>query len=452
LSEAVAIGRSFGVRGALTTRIACPKLISVNCRADHPVRIDRLFGMEVFVLRSATLSVDLDSVPSLAGQRVALVGRFAAVPRRQAQRLVREHGGHTVPPDDPSVTLIVVGEATASAELLDDSLNHSSAAREAMRWSETDLWQRLGLMDEQTDARRWYTPAMLAGLIGVDVSKVRYWQRRGLLSAARTVHRLAYFDYSQVAAARQLKDWLDAGVRLADLEIQLASLSRLVAPADHSLSPLCIVAEGRHLVARNGATLIDAGGQQRIDFQISDIDDFSATTVALPVAAPPTDESADSPDSVHQVTLDELLDAAAHHEDAGHLDEAIETCRAAMVAFGAKAEICFTLAELLYRTGDISAARERYYMAVELDEDYVEARSNLGCVLAELGQFELAVAAFEGALRSHGEYPDVHYHLARTLDELGRADEAEVHWRQFVQLSPNNPWSDEARERLAAAR
>ena len=90
-------------------------------------------------------------------------------------------------------------------------------------------------------------------------------------------------------------------------------------------------------------------------------------------------------------------------------------------------------------------------MAVELDEDYVEARSNLGCVLAELGQYELAVAAFEGALRSHGEYPDVHYHLARTLDELGRADEAEVHWRQFVQLSPNNPWSDEARERLAAA-
>lgn len=405
-------------------------------------------------MQSATLSPspNLDSGPSLAGQRVALVGRFAAVPRRQAQRLVREHGGHTVPPDDPSVTLIVVGEATASAELLDDSLNHSSAAREAMRWSETDLWQRMGLMDEQTDARRWYTPAMLAGLIAVPVSKVRYWQRRGLLSAARTVHRLAYFDYSQVAAARQLKDWLDAGVRLADLETQLASLSRLVTPADHAITPLCIVAEGRHLVARQGSTLIDAGGQQRIDFQIGDIDDFSATTVALPVTAPLADDSvASSPDSTPQVTLDELLDAAAHQEDAGHLDEAIETCRAAMVAFGAKAEICFTLAELLYRTGDISAARERYYMAVELDEDYVEARSNLGCVLAELGQYELAVAAFEGALRSHGEYPDVHYHLARTLDELGRADEAEVHWRQFVRLAPNNPWSDEARQRLTAA-
>jgi tetratricopeptide (TPR) repeat protein len=413
--------------------------------------------MEVLILDLATLSPAPDRASSLAGQRVALVGRFAAVPRRAAQRLVREHGGHTVPADDPSVTLIVVGEGTSSAELLDDSLNHSSAARDAARWSETDLWQRLGLMDEQHDARRWYTPAMLAGLIGVPVSKVRYWHRRGLLTASRTVHRLAYFDYAQVAAARQLKDWLDGGVRLADLETQLASLSRLVGPVDESLGSLNVVAEGRHLVARQGATLIDAAGQQRIDFPTADADDFAATTVALPVAALgplPADASTEAgePGSGQHVTLDELLDSAAQQEDAGRLDEAIQTCRAALVAFGAKAEICFALAELLYRGGDVSAARERYYMAIELDEDYVEARSNLGCILAELGQFELAVAAFEGALASHGEYPDVHYHLARTLDDLGRAVEAEIHWRSFLSLSPGSPWSEEARDRLAAAR
>ena len=32
----------------------------------------------------------------------------------------------------------------------------------------------------------------------------------------------------------------------------------------------------------------------------------------------------------------------------------------------------FRRAELLYRLGDVAAARERYYMAIELDEDYVE--------------------------------------------------------------------------------
>ena len=84
-------------------------------------------------------------------------------------------------------------------------------------------------------------------------------------------------------------------------------------------------------------------------------------------------------------------------------------------------------------------------MAVELDEDYVEARANLGCVLAETGQRELAVAAFEGALRYHPDYADVHYHLARTLDELHRRDEAESHWRAFLAQAPDSPWAEEAR-------
>jgi tetratricopeptide (TPR) repeat protein len=102
----------------------------------------------------------------------------------------------------------------------------------------------------------------------------------------------------------------------------------------------------------------------------------------------------------------------------------------------------------LYRLGDVGAARERYYMAIELDEDFVEARNNLGCVLAEQGQAELAAAAFQGALACHPEYPDAHYHLARTLDETGREAEAEHHWRQFLKLSPDSPWADEARDRL----
>ena len=79
---------------------------------------------------------------------------------------------------------------------------------------------------------------------------------------------------------------------------------------------------------------------------------------------------------------------AAELEEDGQLAEAAEMYRAAMAAGGPKAELCFQVAELLYRLGDLTAARERYYMAIELNEDYVEARANLGCVLAETGQRE----------------------------------------------------------------
>ena len=123
----------------------------------------------------------------------------------------------------------------------------------------------------------------------------------------------------------------------------------------------------------------------------------------------------------------------------GQLVAAAEMYRAALVSGGPAPEVCFALAELLYRMGDTSAARERYYMAIELDEEYVEARANLGCVLAEAGERELAVAAFEGALAFHDQYPDVHYHLARTLDDLDRRPEADRHWRAFLELAPGKP-------------
>jgi tetratricopeptide (TPR) repeat protein len=146
-----------------------------------------------------------------------------------------------------------------------------------------------------------------------------------------------------------------------------------------------------------------------------------------------------------------MLRQAVLWEDDGELALAAEMYHAVMAAVGPRPETCFQLAELLYRLGDVTAARERYYMAIELDEDYVEARANLGCVLAETGQTELAVAAFQGALRHHPDYPDVHYHLARTLDDLERPEEAEQHWREFVALAPESPWAEQARARLEKA-
>jgi tetratricopeptide (TPR) repeat protein len=156
-------------------------------------------------------------------------------------------------------------------------------------------------------------------------------------------------------------------------------------------------------------------------------------------------------DQLEVGTPEEMVRIAAAYEDNGQLEAAAEMYRAALTAGGPRAELCFQLAELLYRLGDISAARERYYVAIELDEDFVEARANLGCVLAETGELELAVAAFQGTLTYHRDYPDVHYHLARALDALGRPDEAEEHWRTFLVLAPDSPWADEASARLEAS-
>jgi tetratricopeptide (TPR) repeat protein len=118
------------------------------------------------------------------------------------------------------------------------------------------------------------------------------------------------------------------------------------------------------------------------------------------------------------------------------------------LSLGPTADVCFRMAELLYQINDLPAARERYSMAVEFEAGFVEARANLGCVLVELGQVDLAMAAFAGALEHHPEYPDVHFHLARLLDDQNQPAKAWKHWAKFLELTPDGPWAEEARQRI----
>jgi tetratricopeptide (TPR) repeat protein len=381
----------------------------------------------------------------LTGKRVTFVGKLGGVTRREAQQLVRREGGVVVDQTDESLDLVVIGAeefpVAALDALLEPNLRTAAAEGRVEIITETELWQRLGLMENEQHVRRLYTPAMLADLLDVPVAIIRRWRRRGLITPAREVKRLPYFDFQEVATARRLAQVLAEGVSPAALEKKLSELARFTPGAERSLAQLQVIVEGRELLLRRGEGLIEPGGQLRFDFDatgapVSAVEEKEAEPAAL------TDEP---------VTPEQLLDLAMTLEDEERLDEAAEMYRAALAAQGPRADVCFQLAELLYRLGDLSAARERYYMAIELDEDYVEARANLGCVLAEMGQNELAIAALQGALTYHNDFPDAHYHLGVLLDERGDVDLARRHWEQFLELAPDSPWAEEARQRLYAS-
>lgn len=296
--------------------------------------------------------------------------------------------------------------------------------------------------------QRLYTPAMLAELLDVPVAAVRRWRRGNLILPTQEVRRLPYFDAAEVATAQRLAQLLRAGVSPQDIEKKLADLARLLPGVERPLLEPSVIVQGESILVRQGDGLVEAGGQLRFDFQGSGLPPPAAS--AEPESPAPSPRAAGVLRSLEDASLsaEQMRGLAAEAEDAGSLSEAADLHRAAMAAAGPDPEGCFQLAELLYRQGDLGGARERYYMAIELDEDYVEARANLGCVLAETGQRELAMAAFEGALRHHPDYADAHYHLARTLDEMGHRLTAEQHWRKFLALAPGSPWAVEAAERL----
>ena len=402
----------------------------------------------------------------LLGQRVGFVGRLTGMSKREAGRIVREQGGVALDKLDLSANLLVVGDDQSVDRLLtvveaqcDEDLVGAVRQGKIELLSENEFWQQLGMVDAQQDVRRLYTPAMLAEFLHVPVGVVRRWHRRGLIESVREVRRLPYFSFQEVSVARLLSELIHAGCSLGAIERRLAEIDRMLPEVSRPLVSMPFVVEGKQLLLRQGEDLTELGGQLRIDFgsieenlaegqQDSDparVEDPQLETFSTPVQV----EGEHAGTSLPPTTPDEMVNLAGEMETEGQLDDAIEMYRAALVAGGATAETNFLLAEVLYRRGDLFAARERYYCTLELDEDYVEARANLGCVLAETNEHELAVAAFEGTLICHPDYPDVHYHLARTLHELDRTDEAMIHWQAFLAHAPDSPWADEARAQLA---
>lgn len=392
-------------------------------------------------------SADQDGLKrGVAGTRIAFLGPLAGMSRREAEQLVRQRGGQVAARPDETVDLLVIGDGQWPLVDVEEMLDQP--AREALRrgsltvQSETQLWQQLGLVEVEQSIHRLYTPAMLADLLRVPLAVIRRWHRRGLIRPVREVRRLPYFDFQEVTMARRLAECMAAGATPQSIERQLQRLARwLPDEVRRPLAQLSVIVQGRDILLRQGDGLIEPGGQRRFDFGRDER--LAAACLSL---TPPETLRAD--EAAQAATPDELRRLAAELEDEGRLEPAANVYRLLLAAHGPSADVCFLLAELLYRTGDVAAARERYYMAVELDEDFVEARANLGCVLAEEGQWELAIAAFEGALRYHADYPDVHYHLALALDAVDRRQAAAAHWQAFLHLAPQSPWAEAARQRL----
>ncbi len=228
---------------------------------------------------------------SLAGRRIALVGKLASMSRRDAEQLIRASGGRVVEPSrEEADTIVVPDDADNIQRFVTGDQVLCEASRQAFERGElelireSELWARLGLVDAGQGIARLYTPAMLAELLRAPIAAIRHWHRRGVLIAKREVRRLPYFDFEEVRVARKLVQLLAAGASLSTINRRLNKLTRLIPDMPRPLADPAVVVEGRRLMVRRGDNLAEPSGQLLIDFDASQPEDAIGGADAGPVA------------------------------------------------------------------------------------------------------------------------------------------------------------------------
>lgn len=401
----------------------------------------------------------LPDSPPLQGERVAFTGTLASMTHRDARGIVEDNGGQFSAHVSRQLTMLVVGEEGWPLEAdgqISQKLQHAFelqlAGCEIRVLKESEWLHLVGLAERQRDVHRLHTPATLGQLLDVPVAQIRRWERLGLIQAAKRVHRLPYFDYNEVAGARRLAELLNAGVSRAEIETNLARLKQWLPGIDRPLVQLDLLERDNRLVIRDEFGIIEPDTRQRLF-------DFEDQPAGEPSPADDDDEAdiLDFPDHLSTVddrsgwTAEDWFAEGCRLSECASPSQAQEAFRMSLMLDPQQPEAHFHLAEALYRAGNRHGAVERYYVAVENDRDYIEAWTQLGCLLDELGQVDDAEDAFRIALQAHPDYADACFHLADVLWRTGRAPEALDLWRRYLEQNDRGLWADTARQRLEQA-
>ncbi|MFQ5732704.1 MAG: tetratricopeptide repeat protein [Planctomycetaceae bacterium] len=398
--------------------------------------------------------------PVLQGERVAFTGTLASMTHQRGFAYVAEFGGTAAQHVSRQTTMLVVGEEGwplepdgRPSQKLCQVLQLQQQGHPCRIVREAEWLQLIGAQQPRDDVRREFTPAMVSRLLEVPVNRIRRWHRNGLLQAARTVGRLPLFEYQEVAGVRRIVELMREGVGEDRLRQGVAAVRAMLPQTTGSLAGLPVVAQDRRLLLRDEHGLIDPNDRQRcFDFTEDPIvGDTSAGDAPADDTLPETaDRANDERPAIESSprNAEDWFRRGCRLLEADDPAAAVEAFRLVLMQRPCDAETNFHLAEALYRLGDKRGTLERYYAAVEADHDYLEAWTQLGCLLAEMNETDSALDAFAAALRIHPDNPDAHWHTADVLHRLGRVEEAAPHWRAYLHRDAHGPWAETARQRL----
>ncbi len=273
-------------------------------------------------------------------------------------------------------------------------------------------------------------------ILGLSPKQLDYWDRLGLVSA-RNDQGNRFYDFRDLIALRTVKQLIETGVPASRLRRALAALREKLSQVEAPLTELRVLSDGKDvIVEREGSRLEPVSGQFVMNFDTRELNEEVQVI------------SERGADEWFAVALDYEADRANRKT----WTEAIHAYENALRSDPSRTDAWINCGTLYYEQGNFEKASECFRQAIESDPQSALAHFNLGSVLEEMGQLEEARQRLRQAVRLDPNHPDARYNLALVCEKLGAFDEAREHWQSYLQLDPASPWSDYARQRLAASR
>ncbi len=251
-----------------------------------------------------------------------------------------------------------------------------------------------------------YSLREVSRLFGVPEHRLRYWSQTGFLVPSLRRGERRHYSFRDLIAVKVAKGLLDGGLPLRRVRRQLESL-RTTLPRVHTpLHELRIRCEHDRMVVDEAAHRFEAAsGQLVIDFDVSALRDEAAQVLALPWV----DDEAEGSE-VPRTAYEWFLFAQELEDEWG----------------GAPAD-----------TEGLAQVRHAYEAALELDPGLAAAWTNLGGVLAQIGEVEEAAEHFEQALRHDPELDAARLNLAALALQARHTTEAIASYREVLRRDPD---------------
>jgi tetratricopeptide (TPR) repeat protein len=276
-----------------------------------------------------------------------------------------------------------------------------------------------------------YTRKEVGRILGVEESRLRYWERLNLIHPrARWGER--FYSFGDLVSLQTLQ-------RFAERKIPARRVSRAISLIEEQfevpslrLHELCTIEHG-------GEVLIVPPGDSRPFDPIR-------RQWAFPF------ETSENPSNIRPMTArtpEELFDVALQLERSPEsLPDAAESYRRVLEAAPDWIEAHINLGVALYQMGMNEEARVAFLAAVKLDPTNGISRYNLGCVLEEQGKIPEAIEHLSAAARAMPAHADVHFNLALAYEKNGERDLARAQWMLYLRHAPNGQWAEQARAHL----